>query len=256
MRISACALVVAVAAAWALSGSSATAVPAHTCADPVALVHDMASSTDEWSTLREQLESRGRCVDLVEYGETPATLPFDAIAGVAPLETSAAEIGAHLAQFEHVDVVAHGAGGLAVQHYLQHTASNPVRSLITIGPMWNGTNIGGLVEVEDLSRRLGTYDAVLALETPLVDPICGGCRQLITGSDFLTTLHDGGLRTDGVRYTDIISDRDLLVVPPRSAEVRASDTIVVQTLDPGNRTHHLALTGDPVVVSIAVGALE
>lgn len=79
---------------------------------------------------------------------------------------------------------------------------------------------------------------------------------MITGSEFLANLRANGLRTDGVRYTDIVSDTDSVVVPPRSAEVRASDTVVIQDVDAGNQTHHFGLTTDPVVVRIAIGALE
>lgn len=227
------------------------------CRGTVVLVHDMAGSTEQWRDLRAQLQESDRCVEAIAYGDTPATLAWDNVAGLAPLEQSAHEIGTHLADYRgrDVDVIAHGAGALAVQHYLQRAVDTPVRSLVTIGPMWRGTNIGGLNEIETISRELGTYDAVLALEKPVIDPVCGGCRQLIAGSDFLTALEAGGLRTEGVRYTDIVSDTDGLVVPPRSAEVSAAETVIVQDVDAGNTTHHFGLVHDPAVLSIAIGAL-
>ncbi len=59
-----------------------------------------------------------------------------------------------------------------MQRHLQNNGAGSIRSLTTLGPIWNGTELAGLAAMEQFSRDLGTYDLVLGLEKPLIDPVC------------------------------------------------------------------------------------
>ncbi len=143
-----------------------------------------------------------------------------------------------------VDVVAHGAGSLVTQRYLQDHGNDRVRSLTTLGPMWHGTEIAGLAAAEQTSRDLGTYDAVLTFEKPLVDPLCAGCREIIAGSDLLRDLHARGAPTAGIDYTDIVSRCDGLVVPPENGALPTSTAVTLPGPDSSPCVHHWALPHD------------
>lgn len=221
------------------------------------------------NSLREFLTASGYCTYLFTYGRNAVTDLAETVVGADRAPAGLDEIDSSADQFEffvestrsdagaeQVDVVAHGAGSLVVQRSIQkYKAQNEIRSLTTIGPLWNGTNIAGLGSIEDLSRKIGTYDAILMWESPIVDPLCAGCRQIITGSDFLTGLHADGLPTAGVRYTDIISEQDLLVVPPFSAGIPGMNRVFLQHIDPGNSAHHFSMIDEPVVHRVVADTL-
>ncbi|MFD1815664.1 esterase/lipase family protein [Rhodococcus gannanensis] len=241
------ALTVAVAvAALVLPGEATAGAAAPAPANPcVLLVHDIGRDASSWRTAVDLLERQGRCAVPVTWG-----VPAD---GEVPLPTAGlrgADAGADdladaitRAGDGPFDVVAHGAGSLVAQRYLQRFGSSSVRSLTTLGPLWHGTEIGGLAATEDLSRALGTYDLVLAWEKPIVDPVCAGCRELIRGSDLLRDLHRGGVPTPGVRYTDIATPCDELAPPTGLPGARL-------VLD--HCVSHFALTDDLAALGYAV----
>ncbi|MGL4305431.1 MAG: esterase/lipase family protein [Mycobacteriaceae bacterium] len=232
------------------------------CQASVLLIHDIASDSTELDVLKAAIERPERCVHSFTYGISLATSALSAhgrtIAGFTPIEDSAAELVPVIAKIRDnydgpIDIVAYGVGALVTQYYLQqenlsHTSSKPhIRSLTSIAPMWNGTNIGYLATIEDISRHLGTFDFILSIEAPIVDPLCGACRQIISGSDFLLNLHSQGLVSPDVIYTNIISETDLLIVPTSSAEVSGMKTIKLQDHNSNNASHHFQLINDTLV---------
>ena len=235
--------------------------PAPAAADPspapcsgadaaVVLVHDLASTPDVWSDLRADLTGAGFCTVPVTWGEpvgTDVPIPLAGLRGVdagsRDLADALDELCGQRSQCT-VDVVAHGAGSLVTQRYLQDHGNDRVRSLTTLGPMWHGTEIAGLAAAEQISRDLGTYDAVLALEKPLVDLLCAGCREIIAGSDLLRDLHARGAPTTGIDYTDIVSRCDGLVVPPENGALPTSTVVTLPGPDPSPCVHHWALPHD------------
>ncbi|MDG3012590.1 hypothetical protein G4X40_20835 [Rhodococcus sp. D2-41] len=264
-RVLVSATVAVVAASAACAG--AAAFPAHavpaSCADPVLLVHDMGRSGAEWASMRSRLERAGHCVDDFTYGPAlPAAGAAVPVAGLGSLEDAAREVGDRIAALRarsgarQVDVVAHGAGALAVDRHLQRSATpREVRSLIAIGPMWRGTAIAGLADAEKISRSLGTYDTVLRMERPLVDPLCAGCRELIAGSDFLEGLERRGTVVPGVRYVNVISTADGLVQPALSAALPGMTSRLVQQVAPVDAVGHFGMVDDPVVQRMVIDAL-
>ncbi|MET7770565.1 lipase [Nocardia sp. NPDC005366] len=235
------------------------------CSATTVLVHDIGRDQSEFGSMAAALHDSGYCTTSFTYGVSAATDILGSggtrVAGLATMESSAAELAQVLSTLDAagatpVAIVAHGSGSLVAQYFLQHFGAPPaLRDFVTIGPIWNGTNIAALGAIEQLSRDLGTYDAVLALETPLVDPQCAGCRQLVTGSDFLTALHRDGIPTPGIDYTNIISRTDILVEPPMSADAAGMYVAVVQDAQPGNAVDHFRLLDDPAVARLTIAAL-
>ena len=254
------ALAVAVVAVFAqiVAPAGADARPAPGCDRLFLLVHDMAGSAAQMSAFAERIGVDPECTVVADYGATPLTEVVrraggpDA-AGFTAVDDSARAVGT-LMQRSRPDagwtVIAHGAGGLVVQRAIQLGLTGaPVAHLITVGPIWRGTNLAALGDTEDLSRRLGTYDAVLALEKPLIDPWCAGCRELVRGSDLLVRLHRAGLPTPGVRYSNVISSDDILVSDPRTAAMPGMDNRILRG-SAGRRTaHHFELLVAPDVIS-------
>jgi len=249
------------AAAGLCAPAAATATPAaDPCAEPttppVVLVHDIASDAGAWDELAADLGTAGRCILAITWGAPePAHVPVP-FAGLRGVDAGARDLAAALAGAGTVDVVAHGVGGLVVQRYLQDHGSRSVRSLTTLGPIWDGTEIGGLAAAEEVSRRIGTYDLVLSLEKPVIDPVCAGCREVIHGSDLLRDLYARGPVTDGVRYTDIVSTCDGFVVPATGASMPGTTVVTLQERDPGNCAGHFALPRDPLARALALDAVE
>lgn len=256
-------------AAWTVPSGPATAAP---LPDPCAgarpdtvLVHDLASTAETWTAFTADLAAAGRCATTVSWGEPAAgDLPLP-LAGLRGTDAGARDLAEALDALCGddptctVDVVAHGAGSLVVQRYLQEHGPGPVRSLTTLGAMWHGTEIGGLAAAEQISRDVGTYDLVLGLEKPIVDPVCAGCREIVAGSDLLRDLHARGVPTPGVRYTDIVSTCDLLVVPPERGALPGSTVVTLAGVPTGSDStgcvDHWRLPHDPAARAAVVAAL-
>jgi triacylglycerol esterase/lipase EstA (alpha/beta hydrolase family) len=265
---------VAAVTVWALvavpaAASPAPSRPASSCERPVLLLHDMASSGREWDALAAEARAAGLCVFTPTYGANAVTT---AVAGVAPIagliriEDSAIEfrtiVDSVLSETgaRDVRVIAHGAGGLVAAYYLKHLdprrgGGPTVTSLVTLGPLWGGTDIAGFATVGDFNKRLGIYKPLEALEKPLVEPFCAGCRQLIAHSDFMTELAEGGYLTPGVDYADIITTHDLLMSDPLGAVLPGSTAVVLQNIDAANASNHFQLADDPLTRRLALSAL-
>ncbi|MGJ0120675.1 esterase/lipase family protein [Williamsia sp. MIQD14] len=250
-----------VVASTVLMSGPATARPV-SCDRPVLLVGEVASDTASMAGLRRDLERSGACVTTVDYGITPAATALaraggPRLNGLTSLEDSGSEVARYLRSTASpagpLTVVAHGGGALAVQYALQHgVAAARIARLVTIGPLWNGTDVAGIADVEQVSRRLGTYDTVLRLERPIVDPICASCRQLVTGSDFLVAMRRAVFPTPGVAYVDIASRTDGLAGDPRTSAAPGARLIVLQTVDPRANVDHFRLPADTLVRSLVV----
>lgn len=231
------------------------------CRGPeVVLVHDLAGTAADWEPLAADLRAAGWCPVAFEWGRPrPRDVPLP-LGGLTGVETGAAELS-RVAGWgtgaEPVPVVAKGVGGLVVQRaiHLAEPGPSPVGALVTIGPVWNGTNVLGLADIEDLSRALGTFDAILAWERTWMDPLCEGCREAVRGSELLTRLHADGVRTPGVTYTDIVSPGDLLIHPPLGQSPPGTRVHVLGTADHGPAVWHGELGRDPGSRRLVVDAL-
>lgn len=246
-----------------------------TTAPPVVLVHDLLGTPASVSGLAAVLAADGRCVVAEAWGPAPALAPVLPLlsnllpavvsnlpGGLASMEQAAPALSrrvtatAATAPAREVDVVAVGAGSLLALRSVQLTPGLPVRRLVSVGSLWDGTNLAGLGDLEQLSRDAGTYDLVLGVEKLLMDGACASCRELIKGSDFLRGLQAAGLRPAGLQQVDVVSRTDGLVVPWTSGVRDGVSTLVVQEHDPAARSSHFALPRDPVVQGLVRAALR
>ena len=249
------------------------------CTGPeVLLVHDLAGTAGDWDLLADDLRSAGWCPVAVDWGRPrPGDVPLP-VGGLTGVDAAAVELagdrgwtfmrsGAHATGAEtgwapeRVPVVARGVGGLVVQRAVQLAvgrtgrAGPPISALITLGPLWNGTNVLGIADLEDLSRALGTFEAVLAWERTWMDPVCEACREAVRGSDLLVRLHADGLRTRGVVYTDIVSTVDLLVHPPLEQSPPGTEVRVVRPFAGSRPVWHGEPGRDPDSRALVMEAL-
>lgn len=255
-------------AALTLAGSAVTAVAAaavpgggQPCAGPeVLLVHDLAGTSADWVPLADDLLSVGWCPVAVHWGRPrpgDASLPVGGLTGVGAGAAELARVAGWGTGASPVPVVAKGVGGLVVQCALQLAGPGPqpVSALVALGPVWNGTNVLGIADVEDLSRELGTFDSVLAWERTWMDPVCEGCREAVRGSELLVRMHADGIRTPGVRYTDIVSPGDLMIHPPLEQSPPGTDVRVLGPPGSGAPVWHGELGRDPGSRRLVVEAL-
>nr|WP_256982740.1 hypothetical protein [Rhodococcus sp. 06-418-1B] len=258
------AISIAVAAVLNAGAATASASPA-ACETPTVLVHDLASSEREWDGWLDDLDRRGLCAFSFTYGSSDASVLLQqaglAVAGLTSIEDSALEFGAFVASIrertgaDRVQVLARGAGGLVAQQWIAHSGAQDVRTLVTVGPLWNGTDVAGLGSLAAFNRSIGIYDALAALEKPLLEPICAACGQIVADSGYMHDAARTGWMSPGVRYVNVISLSDGLMTDPLVAAVPGSENLVVQDVDPADRTDHLHMTNGPLVRRLALGGL-
>lgn len=237
-------------------GSSSAPAAAVGCAgNRVLLVHDFAATAASMAGLEKRLEATGRCVETRTYGSYPTGIP---VGGMRALEYSAAQLATWIrtvaAGRGKVDVVAHGAGSLAVVRALDDARAArrplPVATLVSLGGLWSGTNVAFLGDLDLLSRQAGSYDAVLAIERLLLDRICAACREVIANSDFLAELHADGVLVPGVRQVNLVTRYDELVVPFTSGLHAGMVNLVLQDLAPGALVDHFGLPWTVLVADL------
>ena len=264
------ALALAIAMPFSASAFPVAASPSK-CTTPTVLVHDLASSQSEWDGWFDEVGGLEHCVFAFTYGESAASVQLQTVmlqvglgrvAGLARIEDSAVEFGAFVDSVrqrtgaERVQVLAHGAGGLVAQHWIAHSGSQSVETLVTVGPLWNGTDIAGLGTLAAFNRSIGIYDELAALEKPLLDPACAACGQIVADSGYMFDAARGGWTTPGVRYVNVISLFDGLMTDPLSAAVPGSDNRILQSLDGSDRTNHLQLMQNPLVRQVVLDSLS
>lgn len=165
---------------------------------PVVLVHGFSDTgrTRWWDRLRSHLRADG-------YDDADIhTLSFGERVGQAHDSPQAygEEIAAELEAIHdergcRADIVAHSMGGLGSRWALEELdAATYARNLVTLG-----------------TPHQGTRAAHLASRTP-------GGRDMVPGSDFLTTLNDDAT-APGVDYTSLWSSIDPLVVSQRRGDL-------------------------------------
>ncbi|OZC84247.1 hypothetical protein CH254_23830 [Rhodococcus sp. 06-412-2C] len=246
-------------------GVSAAAASPSTCATPTVLVHDLASSEREWDGWLDELGGRGVCAFAFTYGASEASVLLQqnglAVAGLARIEDSAIEFGAFVGSVrertgaDRVQVLAHGAGGLVAQQWIAHAGAEDVRTLVTVGPLWNGTDIAGLGTVAAFNRSIGIYDTLAGLEKPVLEPVCAACGQVIANSGYMAAGGRDGWMSPGVRYVNVISRYDGLMTSPLNAALPGSENVTLQELDASDRTNHTQLMQNPLVRQLVLAAL-
>lgn len=230
--------------------------------EPVVLVHGTGGNRQtNWATYAPLLANEGYCVFALTYGaheELP--WPISAIGAMAPMEESAAELGAFVDRVlaatgaSKVDIVGHSQGTLMPTYWVKFLGgADKVSKYISLAPLWHGE---GAVE---LDRNLAALRSQgLDVAGPMMAPLCGACGQMVAGSRFMAQMRDGGVYAPGITYTNVITRYDELVIPYMSGFEEGPNTTNVFVQDHCDRDYgdHLSIAGEPVAATIVLNALN
>ena len=232
---------------------------------PVVLVHGLAANqTVNWQTISPFLANRGFCVFSLTYGTKPDVSigGFYQPGGLVPMERSAKQLAGFVKKVrratgaEKVDIVGHSEGSLMPNHYVKfRNGAKRVSDYVGITPLWDGTNIGGLAAAASVGEMLGLSQAFL----DAIAPACESCPQFLSGSEFLTKLNEGGIAAPRIRYTNIVTRNDQLVIPYESGLMDPGPRItnhVVQDQCALDQADHIAVAADPIVAYDVLNALD
>lgn len=188
-----CATVTATAA-----GASPTAPNVQTTADPVVIVAGTSANQPLADVFYSGLAARLRAdgyrayifglpgFGLGDIADTSAAL--DRFADGVRASTGAAR----------VDLVGHSQGGLVGRYYIKNLGgAGEVDSMISLGAPHYGTAVANIAAFLGLGNCLGVT----------------ACQQMAAGSSFLAALNAGDDTIGAVRYTNIVTVFDELVVP-------------------------------------------
>ena len=230
--------------------------------EPVVLVHGFASvQNDTWQTFAPLLANHGYCVFALNYG-VPAGTPFpaDQVGGVQPIEASAAQLKAFVGRVlaatgaSKVDIVGHSEGSQMPDYYARFLGGGAViDKYVALAGFWHGTNAAGLATATQVAALFG-FGLVTAT---VFATACAACGQLLTGSDYTTTMRAGsGVVVPGIDYTSIVTRYDELAVPYTSGIEPGMTNIVLQTACPLDLTDHFGILADPVAAAHVLNALD
>jgi triacylglycerol lipase len=228
--------------------------------NPVVLVHGTAGNKNtNWQTYAPLLHNNGYCVFALTYGLYPGDkLPVDQVGGRAPIEQSAAELGAFVDRVlaatgaAKVDIVGHSQGTLMPNYYVKFLGgATKVDKYVSLASLWHGTNTLGAAQLAKLAAAYG-FDPV----SPIVKKYCDACFEMFTGSPFMQKMRAGGVAVPGVTYTNIVTRYDELVAPYTSGIEPGMRNIVLQNQCALDFSDHLEIVADPIAAVDVLNALD
>ena len=220
---------------------------------PVVLVHGtFANRNDNWQTYAPLLANHGYCVFALNYGANPAYPGSERIGGLLPMEDSAAQLKAFVNRVRRatgarkVDLIGHSQGTLMPNYYVRFLGgARSVHRYISLAPLWHGTNVAQPSKA--FAALFGREDAT---------PFCQACGEFPPGSEFITKMRAGGVAATGVRYTNIVTRYDELVVPYQSGIEPGMQNIVLQDVCPQDASEHGQLASSPNAARIVLNVLD
>ena len=229
--------------------------------DPVVLVHGTDDNKDTtWGVLGPQLAQRGYCAFSLTYGALPdAPVVGTVVGGLMPIEYSAVELQSFVDKVlattgaAKVDIVGYSQGSMVPTYYAKKLGGgNKINRYVSLAPVWNGTNLDGLADFYAILRalQLGSLTSLLTN--------CLACPELLTGSDFLSEMHEGGIFLPSITYTNIVTRYDHNIVPYTSGLGTGPNVtnVVLQDTCPGDHITHIGLATDPNAIGQVFNALD
>jgi triacylglycerol lipase len=229
--------------------------------NPVVLVHGTRDNKDTtWRELGPMLVGAGYCAYALTYGVLPdAPMVDDVVGGLMPIEYSARELAGFVDRVLHatdtpkVDIVGYSQGTMVPTYFAKILGGGPlIDKYVSLAPGWHGTNVAGLASLYALLRSVG-LGGLLGLATD-----CRACLELLTGSDTLRMLNEGGIFLSTITYTNIITRYDEIVAPYTSGIGHGPNVtnIVLQDTCPADRVNHVGLVVDPNALGHVLNALD
>ena len=228
--------------------------------NPVILVHGTGGSQQtNWGTYVPLLKNEGYCVFALTYGAVKGTpWPISAIGGMGEMSASAAQFGAFVDKVRRttgaskVDIVGHSQGTVVPAYYAKYLGGrDAIDNYVSLAPAWRGSGVGGNDVIMPIVRSLGLR--------PEQVPFCQACAQLDPGAAVLRKIAAGGYYLPSIRYTNIATRYDELVVPytlglpPGGSNVR---NIVVQDGCSVDYTEHAGIAGSRRAAFFVLNALD
>lgn len=219
---------------------------------PVVLVHGtFGNRSTNWQTYGPLLKNEGYCVFALTYGVTTPGMPL--FGGLGDMRDSAEELRRFVERVlrrtgaDEVDIVGHSQGTYMPQYYVKHLGgADDIRNYVSLAPLWHGTR---------LVDPFGLFARVFGQRVEDL-PLCPGCGQMAPDSEFNQSLHRGGLAVPGVRYTNIMTRYDQLVVPWHSGRADGMRNVVLQDVCATDFTEHFEIAADPVAAQIVLNTLD
>ncbi|MFH8772662.1 esterase/lipase family protein [Streptomyces sp. NPDC085866] len=180
-----------------------TAAPAHAAShDPIVFVHGISSSASSWDDWVADFEADG-----YSSSELFAWSYDWAQSNATTAQQLATEVKSVLAQTgaSKVDIVVHSMGALGGRYYLKNLGGTSyVDHFVSVAGVNHGTSVASL---------------------------CGwlytSCKEMQTGSAFLTALNSGDETPGSVAYAAYWSDCDEAINPDTSAELSGATNVDV-----------------------------
>ncbi|MFJ3307717.1 esterase/lipase family protein [Streptomyces sp. NPDC086549] len=180
-----------------------TAAPAHAAShNPIVFVHGISSSSSSWDDWVADFEADGYSSSELfawsyDWSQSNATTASQLATEV---KSVLAKTGA-----SKVDLVVHSMGALSSRYYLKNLGGTSyVDDFVSVAGVNHGTNIASL---------------------------CGwlytSCKEMQTGSSFLTALNSGDETPGSVSYAAYWSDCDEAINPDTSAELSGATNVDV-----------------------------
>lgn len=228
---------------------------------PVVLVHGLTGNkSTNWATYGPLLKNNGYCVFALTYGVQGVPAPLNSFAGLNPMESSAQELKTFVARVRtatgaaEVDIVGHSEGTLVPGYYLKFLGgAASVRNMVSLAPIWHGTNPGGI----DTLGRAGRPFGITGLIETALEPYFASGAQMLSSSTFMARLRQGGTtKVPGVRYTNIVTKYDELVQPYTSGIEPGMTNIVIQDKCALDFSEHFQIAADPVAAAVVLNVLD
>ncbi|GAC67610.1 esterase/lipase family protein [Gordonia soli] len=227
---------------------------------PVILLHGTGGSQQtNWGAYVGMLSNRGYCVFAPTYGAIPgAPWPVSAIGGMTRMQVSGAQLARYVDRVlaatgaTSVDIVGHSQGTYLPTYYIKYLGgASKVSNYVSLAPLWRGSFADSPIS---------------GLTQPLLRgadlPICGACGQMMAGSAMNKAIWSGGSPyVSGIRYTNISTRYDEIVVPYTSGQVAGRPgqqvrNIVVQDTCAQDYSDHLAIAGSRRTAYMVLNALD
>lgn len=229
--------------------------------NPVVMLHGTGlNQTVSWNATAARLHNAGYCAFSYTYGEKAlGDIGVYNPGGLEPIELSAAELRAFVDKVlaatsaSKVDIVGHSQGTLMPSYYVRFLGGgSKVGNYVGLAPLWEGSTAYGLAQANAFAKAFGfDFDGITA-------PWCDACPQMLSGSDFLKDLHAKGIFDPRVRYTNIVTRFDEIVVPYTNGMADAPNVtnIVLQDKCPFDFSGHLGLMISPNAGAHVLNALD